>query len=103
LSRADREKLLQQASVAGGHLFLSEWIFSMTKTTPEQNKAPVLKAFDTLFNKRDYTVAAAFWSDTYIQHSKRSEDDGCHPSSSLQYCQNIRTARTHCGGSICGG
>ena len=41
----------------------------MTKTTPEQNKALVLKAFDTLFNKRDYTVAAAFWSDTYIQHS----------------------------------
>ena len=35
----------------------------MTKTTPEQNKALVLKAFDTLFNKRDYEAAARFWSD----------------------------------------
>jgi hypothetical protein len=26
----------------------------MPKTTPEQNKALVLEAFDTLFNKRDY-------------------------------------------------
>ena len=29
----------------------------MTKTTPEQNKALVLEAFDTLFNKRDYAAA----------------------------------------------
>ena len=29
----------------------------MTKTTPEQNKAIVLEAFETLFNKRDYTAA----------------------------------------------
>jgi hypothetical protein len=36
---------------------------------PEQNKALVLQAFDTLFNKRDYEAAARFWSDTYIQHS----------------------------------
>lgn len=28
----------------------------MTKTTPEQNKAIVLEAFDTLFNKRDYAA-----------------------------------------------
>jgi predicted SnoaL-like aldol condensation-catalyzing enzyme len=41
----------------------------MTKTTPEQNKAIVLEAFDTLFNKRDYAAAEAFWSDRYIQHS----------------------------------
>ena len=41
----------------------------MTKTTPEQNKALVLKAFDTLFNKRDYEAASRFWSDNYIQHS----------------------------------
>lgn len=41
----------------------------MTKTTPEQNKALVLEAFDTLFNKRDYAAAARFWSDSYIQHS----------------------------------
>ncbi len=38
-------------------------------STPEQNKARVLEAFDTLFNKRDYAAAEAFWSDHYIQHS----------------------------------
>jgi predicted SnoaL-like aldol condensation-catalyzing enzyme len=41
----------------------------MTKTTPKQNKALVLQAFDTLFNKRDYAAASRFWSDKYIQHS----------------------------------
>jgi len=41
----------------------------MTKTSPEQNKALVLEAFDTLFNKRDYLAAEDFWSDRYIQHS----------------------------------
>ena len=41
----------------------------MANTIPEQNKALVLQAFDTLFNKRDYEAAARFWSDTYIQHS----------------------------------
>ncbi|MEV0375903.1 ester cyclase [Streptomyces sp. NPDC050636] len=38
-------------------------------TTPEQNKALVLEAFDTLFNKRDYVAAEDFWSERYIQHS----------------------------------
>ena len=41
----------------------------MSKTTPEQNKAILLKAFDTLFNKRDYAAAERFWSPKYIQHS----------------------------------
>ena len=40
----------------------------MPKTTPEQNKAIVLEAFDTLFNKRDYAAAERFWSPKYIQH-----------------------------------
>ena len=35
----------------------------------ESNKALVLKAFDTLFNQRDYAAAAKFWSPAYIQHS----------------------------------
>ena len=43
------------------------------KTTPERNKALVLEAFDTLFNKRDYEAAKRFWSDTYIQHSAHIE------------------------------
>ncbi len=38
-------------------------------TTATQNKAIVLEAFDTLFNKRDYAAADRFWSTAYIQHS----------------------------------
>ena len=45
----------------------------MPKTTPEQNKALVLEAFDTLFNKRDYAAAERFWSPEYIQHSAHIE------------------------------
>ena len=45
----------------------------MTKTTPEQNKALVLDAFDTLFNKRDYAAAEKYWSPNYIQHSAHIE------------------------------
>jgi predicted SnoaL-like aldol condensation-catalyzing enzyme len=41
----------------------------MTKKTPEQNKALVLEAFDTLFNKHDIAAAERFWSPDYIQHS----------------------------------
>jgi predicted SnoaL-like aldol condensation-catalyzing enzyme len=41
----------------------------MTTTSPEENKALVLKAFDTLFNKRDYAAAEKLWSGVYIQHS----------------------------------
>ena len=41
----------------------------MPKTTPEQNKAFVLEAFDTLFNRRDYAASERFWSPDYIQHS----------------------------------
>ncbi len=38
-------------------------------TTPSENKSLVLKAFDTLFNRRDYEAAARSWSPQYIQHS----------------------------------
>src|SRR5258708_11262359 len=41
----------------------------MSKTKQEKNKALVLEAFDTLFNKRDYAAAERFWSPHYIQHS----------------------------------
>jgi predicted SnoaL-like aldol condensation-catalyzing enzyme len=39
----------------------------------ENNKAIVLEAFETLFNKRDYTAAERFWSPNYIQHSAHIE------------------------------
>jgi len=41
----------------------------MSQTTQEKNKALVLEAFDTLFNKRDYAAAERYWSPHYIQHS----------------------------------
>ncbi len=41
----------------------------MSQTIEEKNKAIVLKAFATLFNKRDYAAAERFWSPNYIQHS----------------------------------
>ena len=41
----------------------------MDRKSPEDYKALVLEAFDTLFNQRDYAKAATFWSEHYIQHS----------------------------------
>jgi len=41
----------------------------MSNSSPERNKAIVLEAFETLFNKRDYAAAERFWSAKYIQHS----------------------------------
>jgi predicted SnoaL-like aldol condensation-catalyzing enzyme len=41
----------------------------MSQTKHERNKAIVLEAFDTLFNKRDYVAAERCWSPQYIQHS----------------------------------
>jgi predicted SnoaL-like aldol condensation-catalyzing enzyme len=44
-------------------------VHKMAKTIAESNKALVLEAFDTLFNKRDYKAAERYWSSNYIQHS----------------------------------
>jgi predicted SnoaL-like aldol condensation-catalyzing enzyme len=46
----------------------------MTMTTPEQDKALVLEALDTLFNKRDYKTAERYWSSNHIQHSAQLPD-----------------------------
>ena len=35
----------------------------------ETNKALVIEAFHTLFNRRDYAAAERFWSPNYVQHS----------------------------------
>lgn len=45
----------------------------MSESTESRNKALVLTAFDTLFNKRDYAAAERFWSPNYIQHSAHIE------------------------------
>jgi predicted SnoaL-like aldol condensation-catalyzing enzyme len=41
----------------------------VTQAIEEKNKAFVLEAFETLFNKRDYAAAERFWSPNYSQHS----------------------------------
>jgi hypothetical protein len=45
----------------------------MAESKEARNKALVLKAFDTLFNKRDYEAAERYWSPNYIQHSAHIE------------------------------
>ena len=45
----------------------------MSQSTESRNKALVLEAFDTLFNKRDYAAAERFWSSNYVQHSAHIE------------------------------
>src|SRR5438552_12878867 len=44
-----------------------------SETIESKNKAFVLEAFDTLFNKRDYAAAERYWSPNYIQHSAHIE------------------------------
>src|SRR6266550_3383538 len=46
----------------------------MTQTIQDKNKALVLDAFETLFNKRDYAAAEKYWSPNYIQHSAPDRD-----------------------------
>ena len=45
----------------------------MSQAKQEKNKALVLQAFDTLFNKRDYAAAEKYWSPNYIPHSAHIE------------------------------
>ena len=45
----------------------------MNHAVESSNKALVLEAFDTLFNKRDYMAAERYWSPDYIQHSAHIE------------------------------
>ena len=57
---------------------LNVWRSGMAGVTMEEslknkNKAIVLEAFDTLFNRRDYAAAERFWSPDYIQHSAHIE------------------------------
>ena len=45
----------------------------MSQSVESKNKALVLEAFDTLFNKRDYAAAERFWASNDIQHSAHIE------------------------------
>jgi predicted SnoaL-like aldol condensation-catalyzing enzyme len=46
---------------------------TMEESSESKNKAMVLEAFDTLFNRRGYAAAERFWSPDYIQHSAQLE------------------------------
>jgi predicted SnoaL-like aldol condensation-catalyzing enzyme len=46
---------------------------NMADNKESRNKALVLKAFDALFNRRDYAEAEQYWSPRYIQHSAHIE------------------------------
>jgi predicted SnoaL-like aldol condensation-catalyzing enzyme len=41
----------------------------MNHAVESSNRALVLEAFDTLFNKRNYVAAERYWSPDYVQHS----------------------------------
>jgi len=41
----------------------------MSESATQRNKAFVLEAFETLFNRKDFVAAEKFWSPNYIQHS----------------------------------
>jgi predicted SnoaL-like aldol condensation-catalyzing enzyme len=41
----------------------------MSESTAQRNKAFVLEAFETMFNRKDFAAAEKFWSPNYIQHS----------------------------------
>jgi predicted SnoaL-like aldol condensation-catalyzing enzyme len=46
---------------------------TMEESLKNKNRAIVLEAFNTLFNRRDYAAAEGFWSPDYIQHSAHIE------------------------------
>jgi predicted SnoaL-like aldol condensation-catalyzing enzyme len=41
----------------------------MNQSKEDKNRALVLEAFNTLFNRRDYVTAERYWSPNYVQHS----------------------------------
>jgi predicted SnoaL-like aldol condensation-catalyzing enzyme len=53
----------------------------MARTTGHANKALVLEALDTLFNKRDYKTAERLGSPNYTQHSAHIKPDATACSS----------------------
>jgi predicted SnoaL-like aldol condensation-catalyzing enzyme len=63
IRRRAYEIYLQRAEQPGFEL--DDWL----RAERELNKALVLEAFETLFNRRDYAKAELYWSPNYIQHS----------------------------------
>jgi hypothetical protein len=67
----------------------------MPKTTPEQNKALVLEAFDTLFNKRDY--AAGRWWVKDKNSKSVLKPPGWSPDTQKKIVERGRCGRGRCG------
>ena len=55
----------------------------MGQTIESNNKALVLEAFDTPFNKRDYEAAARYWSPNYVTITHRQ------PGGSNEKCPSV--------------
>src|SRR6266851_8077157 len=64
---------LNSSDQRGKHFREESMKTEMGQTIESKNKALVLEAFDTLFNKRDYVAAERYWSSNYIQHSAHIE------------------------------
>jgi len=69
IRRRAYEIYLHRGEQPGGEL--DDWL----RAERELNKALVLEAFDTLFNRRDYAKAELYWSPNYIQHSAHIKPD----------------------------
>jgi len=71
LNRRNFGKLIVR--VGPENFFATGRRIEMSQTIESKNKALVLGAFDTLFNKRDYVAAERYSSPNYIQHSAHIE------------------------------
>ena len=66
----------------------------MSKTTPKQNKALVLEAFDTLFNKRDYKLPNAIGRTATSNTARILRPAATVYSTSSVRCQTLRNTKT---------
>ena len=62
----------------------------MSTSKEEKNKALVLEAFDTLFNKRDYSAAERYWS-AELYPAQRTYPSGAGRSVQLDQSQSAFT------------
>jgi hypothetical protein len=58
----ERRNLGNRSRGEPGRRFAANGRIEMSQTIESKNKALVLEAFDTLFNKRDYVSAERYWS-----------------------------------------
>src|SRR5512133_3734368 len=71
--RSEKFRIVLRRTTRRSGTITRMWRMKMSQTIEEKNKALVLKAFDTLFNKHDYAAAEKYWSPNYIQHGAHIE------------------------------